>query len=100
MTPASTGQTAADKYIAEREAKRTQGFDIKKHTRYTDGASPLAFAGARQIDGQALALLTRDEEIMVLPVDAATAQRLKRMALGAPVTLTAAGSIKSKGRSR
>jgi hypothetical protein len=31
---------AMDKYIAEREAKRLKGFDIPKHSRYTDGMVP------------------------------------------------------------
>lgn len=95
------GQTAADKYIAEREAKRLRLFDIPKHTRYNqgnDGAA--AFAGIRQVEGHALALLKRGEEIMVLPVDDATARRLKRVAVGEAVTVTLKGSIKTKGRSR
>lgn len=95
------GQEAADKYIAEREAMRLKVFDIPKHTRYNqgnDGAA--AFAGIRQVEGQALALLKRGEEIMVLPVDDATARRLKRVAIGDSVAVTPKGSIKTKGRSR
>ena len=75
--------------------------DIPKHTRYNyvkDGAT--AFAGTRQVDGQILALLKRKEEVMVLPIDDATARRLKRIAVGDTVTVTADGSIKTKGRSR
>jgi hypothetical protein len=95
------GQAAADTYITEREQKRSKGFDIPKHTRYTftkDGA--VEYAGIRQIEGQPLALLKLGEEIMVLPVDAATAKRLKRMAVGQQVGLTAKGAIKTKGRGR
>lgn len=95
------GQGAADKYIAEREAMRLKIFDIQKHTRYNqsnDGAT--AFAGIRQVEGQALALLKRGEEVMVLPVDDATARRLKRVAVGELVTVTPKGFIKTKGRSR
>jgi len=52
------------------------------------------------VDGQLLALLKRSEEVMVLPIDDATARRLKRIAVGDTVTVTADGSIKTKGRSR
>jgi hypothetical protein len=97
----TAGQAAADKYIAEREKTRLKVLDIPKHTRYNydaDGAT--AFAGTRQGDGQLLALLKRREEVMVLPIDDATARRLKRIAVGDTVTVTANGSIKTKGRSR
>ncbi len=92
---------AAEKYISERESKRAKGFDIPKHSRYTDGAGGLSFAGVRNVDGQTLALLKRDETVMVLPIDKATARRLSRIAVGDPVSVTPRGSIKtSKGRSR
>jgi hypothetical protein len=97
----SSGQAAADRYITEREQTRTKFFDIPKHKRYTflkDGA--LEYAGIRRIDGHALALLRRAEEIMVLPVDDATARRLKRMPIGHNVEVTANGAVKAKGRSR
>ena len=90
-----------DKYIAEREGKRLKGFDIPKHARYTDGEGALAFEGVRNIEGQALALLKRGDEVMVMPIDQATARRLSRIAVGEAVTITPKGSIKtSKGRSR
>ena len=98
----TAGLAAADKYIAEREKTRLKVLDIPKHTRYNyvkeDEAT--AFAGTRQVDGQILALLKRKEEVMVLPIDDATARRLKRIAVGESVTVTADGSIKTKGRSR
>jgi len=80
---------------------RLKVFDIPKHARYNqgnDGAA--AFAGIRQVEGQTLALLKHGEEVMVLPVDDATARRLKRVAVGEVVTVTPKGSIKTKGRSR
>lgn len=97
----AAGLAAADRYIAEREVRRLTVFDIKKHTSYNHfrDRAP-AFAGLRKIDGQSLALLTHDEEIMVLPIDDATAQRLKRVAIGEVVTVTPKGAIKTKGRSR
>jgi hypothetical protein len=95
------GFAEADKYIAEREATRLKVFDMPKHARYNhcnDGA--VAFAGMRHVEGQALALLKRGEEIMVLPIDEASARRLKRVAVGEEVTVTPKGAIKTKGRSR
>ena len=90
-----------DKYIAEREAKRLKGFDIPNHSRYTEGDGALTFAGVRNVEGQTLALLKRDESVMVLPIDQATARRLSRIAVGDSVSVTPKGSIKtSKGRSR
>jgi len=92
---------AMDKYIAEREAKRLKGFDIPKHSRYTDGIGALTFEGIRNVEGHALALLKRDDSVMVLPIDQSTARRLSRIAIGDSVSVTPRGSIKtSKGRSR
>ncbi len=93
-------QSAAEKYIAERTEKRAKGFDIPNHRRYTETDKGAAlFAGTRQVEGETLALLKRDEEIIVLPVDAATARRIKRYSLGDAVTLDAKGAVKKKGRS-
>lgn len=101
LDKASPGLAAADKYIAEREAKRRNGFDIPKHSRYTAGDGALTFQGIRSIEGQNLALLKRADEVMVMPIDQATARRLKRVAVGDAVSITPKGSIKtSKGRSR
>lgn len=96
-------RAAADSYIAEREEKRLGGIDIPKHTVYDRCASVISFAGIRNVEGQALALLKRGDadDVMVLPVDQATARRLSRVAVGDPVTVTPRGSIQtSKGRSR
>lgn len=92
---------AADKYIAEREAKRAKGFDIPKHRGYNEtDAGAAKFAGLRQVEGESLALLKRDDDVIVLAVDAATARRMKRLSLGDDVSLTAKGTVKTKGRSR
>lgn len=63
----------------------------------------MSFAGLRRIDEEALALLRHGgaDEIQVLPVDAATARRLSRVALGEALTVTPRGTMAmSKGRSR
>jgi hypothetical protein len=98
---APPGLVAADKYIAERESKRLSGFDIPKHCRYTDGYGELRFVGTRTIEGHALALLKRGDEVMVMPIDQPTARRLTRLAVGDAVSVTPKGSIKtSTGRGR
>lgn len=99
--PVTSELAAADKYIAEREEKRLIVFDIPKHTRYNYGkAGTVAFAGLRQIAGQTLALLKCADDVMVLPVDDATARRLKRVTVGEVLTVTPEGVINTKGRSR
>lgn len=96
----AAGQAAADKYIAEREAKRLLLYDIPKHKRFHSLGGANVFAGLRHVDGQALALLKDSDQIMVLPIDGATARRLKRITVGDCVTVTPNGTIKTKGRSR
>jgi len=92
---------AAEKYIAEREEKRRKGFDIPKHDPFKELSGVISYAGIRNIEDQVLVLLKRGERVMVLPVNYATAQRLKRLAIGDIVTITEGGSIRrSKTRSR
>lgn len=92
---------AMDKYIEERQDKRQKGFDIPKHSYYTETLEPVVFAGTRNIDGQSLALLKQADEIKVLPIDEATARRLKRISIGDAVAVTPKGSIRTtKGRGR
>jgi hypothetical protein len=93
--------SVADRYIAEREQKRVNGFDIPKHAHYTAlNAGAAAYAGTRRIDGHPLALLRQGDQVTVLEVDEATARRLGRLPLGAQVAVSAQGAIKAKGRSR
>ncbi|MEC4748594.1 TraI/MobA(P) family conjugative relaxase [Methylomicrobium sp. Wu6] len=93
--------TAANKYIGEREKMRLNIFDIQKHSLYNGQNGDFYYGGTRNVDGHVLALLKYGDEVVVLPIDQATARRLKRVGVGDPVTITAAGSIKtSKGRSQ
>jgi hypothetical protein len=92
---------AADQYIEEREQKRLKIFDIMEHRRYTiTDVGVLAFAGVRRVAGESLALLKRNQVILVMPIDEKTANRLSRLAIGDPVTCTGIGIVKTKGRSR
>ncbi|EFG2528785.1 TPA: relaxase/mobilization nuclease domain-containing protein [Escherichia coli] len=94
--------TGADKYVAEREEKRRKGFDIPKHRRYNSSdKGQYEYAGQRKSGQETLALLKRDEEIVVMPVSDYTARRLSSVKVGEPVSLTASGSVrKAKGRGR
>jgi hypothetical protein len=92
---------AVEMYIGEREDKRAQGLAVAKHTRYERSAQESAsYGGLRRVDGHCLALLKRADEVMVLPVDEATARRLMHMSIGTQVVVTPQGSVKSKGRGR
>jgi len=97
----SPGRSAADKYIAERELKRLEGFDIPRHTRYTEGEGTISFRGIHNIENQTLALLKRNDEVIVMPIDQATVRSLSRIAVGDAVSITPTGAISIlKGRTR
>jgi hypothetical protein len=91
---------ASAKYVFEREQRRLTLSDIPKHLAYDGFQGQVAFAGLRTVDDQPLALLKRGAEIVVVPVDGATARRLKRLASGDMVTVARHGVIRTKGRSR
>jgi hypothetical protein len=91
---------ASAKYVFEREQRRLTLSDIPKHLAYDGFQGRAAFAGLRTVDGQLLALVKRRDAIMVVPVDDATARRLKRLARGDMVTVASHGVIRTKGRSR
>lgn len=95
--------TAADLYIAEREQKRRDGIAIPKHVKFAgQHAGTLAYGGLRRSEGQTLALLRQRDTVLVLvlEVDEATAQRLKRLPLDASVAVNASGAIRKTGRRR
>lgn len=95
-------QSSAEKYINEREQKRLKGFDIPKHRGYNSTDKGLfEYAGQRKSGLETLALLKRDDEIVVMPVSDYTARRLSNLKVGESVTLTPSGSVRTtKGRSR
>ena len=89
---------AARKYIEERNRKREKIADIAEHRSYTlMDAGDVSFRGLRVVDGEGLALFEKGKQILVLPVDQATAERLKRSHLGDPVSVTAEGTIQIRG---
>ena len=101
MTPPAllTGWDAADAYIAERESTARKAFDIVKHERYTGGARKgLRFAGLRFKGEQGLALLQDGETILVMPVDALQAARLRRLPLRTQLDVGADGAVKKSNQ--
>lgn len=95
------GQSAAEKYISERNAKRQAGINVLQHCLYqsTANTGSMVFSGVRHINGHHLALLQLDRTVHVLPISEANAQRLKRYALGTAVSVTPKGSVVKHGRS-
>ena len=95
----------ADKYILEREEKRSKGFDIPKHKRYNNKLNnpknKFSYAGIRNVEGQKLALLKLDSEILVMPINESTAKKMKKLRIGEVVLVDKNGSInKLKGIKR
>ena len=92
---------AADKYIAERELKRQKIADILMHRRHhKNDVGLVQFAGIRQVDGEMLVLLHRQNQMIVLPMDSATVERLKRLPIGDDILLTSKGIVTNRGRKR
>lgn len=84
----NAAEAAADRFIAERNGKRGNINDISKHSRYTEVVKTTGcYGGTRNVDGHWLALLQRDGAVEVVPVDAPTAFRLKRLRIGDAVTV-------------
>lgn len=82
------GVAAAEKYIKEREEKRSIGITIDKHIQYNDKNNlDLRFGGIRNVDGESLVLLKTKDEIMVLPITKAEAQRLKKLDVNARINI-------------
>ncbi len=98
---ASPAVSATGSHVEKRDQGRSSDFDIKNNIRYTDHKSGAeTSAGTCQGEDQSPALLKRGEEIPGVPIDEASAQRQKRVAVGDAVTVTQPGSTKTKGRSR
>ena len=72
-----------------------------KHRRYQAGDEGLLeFAGTRRIDTEILALLKRNNEIIVVPINLATYNSIKRLAIGAKIQLGVDGIVIATGRGR
>ena len=94
-------QIAIEQYINERESKRIKGFDIPKNSRYNNEQGELTYGGLRTVNEQVLALIKKDNEVFILPVEKIMAQKLKKLKIGDAVTISKNGIIKrNRGRSR
>lgn len=96
-------EAAVKKYVSEREEKRQKGFDISKHLRYNGETENLSFAGLRKIDSEDLALIKSGDSVLVMPVNSATASRLRRVKIGQQLLINERGGIQSgsgRGKSR
>jgi hypothetical protein len=91
--------TAAEAYIADRNAKRAAGMEIPLHAPFTAGAQDLRLAGVRNVDGQALVLLRADDFVMVMAMDALSVSRVARMKVGDPIRVQD-GIVQGRGRRR
>lgn len=101
ISGALSHRQAAEKYISERNDKRSRGFDIMKHRHFEKADEGVrAFAGLRKIDGISVALFGNGEEVLALPVSASTAARLQRQRIGQEVQVSADGSCQVKGTTR
>lgn len=86
--------------MREREQERLAGLAIPRHVAFEGRARTLALAGTHICAGQGLALLRDGEDIVVMPVDAATLVQLQRKPAGSSVTVSARGVTRSKARAR
>ncbi len=91
--------TAAETYIAARNAERAAGMEVPLHAPFTAGAQDLRFAGVRKVNGQSLALLSAGGVVMVLPLDDLTASRVARMKVGDPIRIKD-GAVQGRARGR
>lgn len=85
------------RYVDEREAKRQRGLDVPRHRAFDGQAGQYVFAGRRNVGDCALALLRREDEVVVVAVDA-HAPRWRALQLGDLVQLTAKGLLASRRR--
>jgi hypothetical protein len=91
--------TAAETYIAERNAERAAGMEVPLHAPFTAGAQDLRLAGVRKVDGQALVLLRANDVVMVMAMDALSVSRVERMKVGDPIRIKD-GTVQGRGRRR
>jgi hypothetical protein len=100
--PADAGAAAARRYIAERELKRQKIATIPRHVLgERKPYEPIRYAGWRRVGGQFLLLARiRDDEIAVIPVDAAIIARISGVRRGEAIRLDGAPLHRSRGVAR
>jgi len=97
--PLLLGEEAAERYIHERNDKRSKGIDILEHRRYGENdAGKHSFAGLRYIDDKPLMLLQTPSAMLVLPVDDHTLHRAQQLKIGDTLEVNTHGMIRSRAR--
>lgn len=98
----SRATIAADSYIAERELKRKTIATILPHRHYLpeDANQLVQFAGLRNKEGEHLVLVKHHEHIIVMPIDNAISQSLKKVSVGESLTLLSSGTLRINHRAR
>lgn len=88
---------AMDKYIEQQKENVYNYFDISK---YKDEAV-LTFNGIKNVDGHFLALVKRDDTMLIMPLEEENIRRLERISIGDTFVLTLDGMVRtSRGKSR
>src|SRR5690606_19572398 len=94
---------ATQRYVAERQEKRTSGMDVPEHQLHDGKAGLVKYAGVRRVDGYPMALLELEgsTKVWVLPIDEGAARRLNKVSRGQTIEVTPKAGLKTRqGRGR
>ncbi|MDD7805964.1 MAG: relaxase/mobilization nuclease domain-containing protein [Endozoicomonas sp. (ex Botrylloides leachii)] len=96
-----TPEQAVQNYVKEREEKRQSGIAILPHKAFVpnDKGKGL-FQGVRRVFGQTMALVKKDNAILVVPLTQYGEKRIKSLKKGEPVSLDRSGKVLSRSRGR
>jgi hypothetical protein len=70
---------------------------VQPHVRCPRPVEGVQYSGLRIVSGQALALLRRGEEVLVLPIDTEQAAILRRLSIGTEVRVSRGGTVQRMG---
>ena len=95
----SSSEDAVLRYATERNQTRAKGIDILPHRPYekTD-AGTFVFAGMRHLDDKIFMLLQTSSEVLIMPVDEKTVQRLGHLKIGSGLEVKRNGFVHGRGR--
>lgn len=106
VTPQMTQPEVIEDFIEARQKSADKISSILDHREWvSDDVGAAIFAGRRNMSDQTqVVLLQRGDEMLVKPVDEATAEQIETWKIGQPVEIDAAGNLKvkapRKGRKR
>ena len=94
LGPSGCGKTTVLRCIAEQERKRLQVIRTPTVRRFEAGDQGMVrFGAVEMIEGRHFALVHRQDDMLVLAIDASTYERLKAFTRGRTVHLNASGAI-------